>query len=78
MSQPPIDASRNTLNGKFFSEAELVDQIALKMGGQKGIGMTEDEWNKQVLRNKVKYENETAEKKRKMEEDRKMIRDSLN
>jgi hypothetical protein len=46
----------------------------LKMGSQKGIGMTEDEWNKQVLQNKANLERENAEKKRKMDEDRQKMR----
>jgi hypothetical protein len=37
--------------------------------------MTDEEWNKQVLANKAKYENENAERKRKIDEDRRMMRE---
>ena len=77
-SQPPIESKYNEFGGRFFTKEELNQQIILKMGSQKGIGMTEDEWNQQVLQNKANLERENAEKKRKMDEDRQKMREMLN
>jgi hypothetical protein len=39
---PPIETNNRDLNGRLYSKAELHEQIALKTGGTKGIGMTEE------------------------------------
>ena len=77
-SQLPIESKFSGVNGRVFTQEELNHQIMLKMGGPKGIGMTEDEWNKQVLQNKANLERENTEKKRKMDEDRQKMREMLN
>ena len=47
------------------------------MGSLKGIGMTEDEWKQQVLQNKMAFERENAEAKRKMDQERQNLRSIL-